>query len=656
MQVSGVQCWAALLDRIRELEARLALYESSGLQCETGRSDIESPSTRTVSSPQITGIVAPPDSEHPVQRITTERDIGSSQDFGNRVQTLFEQRSVESPAFIRQPCKSTRESLFPSERPILKLKQTLGASYPVPNLPSEEEAYQLLHHVLFYFGETQHLFDARDASDQLAIIYENPQESLQNPSIGFLQALLIFALGKLLRGDLDGSSSPPGFALFTYALDLLPCPSELRAHGVAGIEVLAIITVYLQNIDRRDDAASYIGLAIRLAMLHRLHRKQTFQKLRRSEATHASRLWWTVHMQDKRSMILNGCPLALDDKFVDTFLPTEAPGFPNPFALQINLEVAQIQTRIYSVIYSQESCPKDEFVAGVQDIISALNQLANQIAQGYGFSGALLNQQASKKDLRLSISLYTILYQSIILTLRPIVLHLTKAILSGETTFTNSGNAFQQLTCTCIEAARRSLELMVLAQKEDMIAKFGFFDLDAIFSAGFIMLLAAIVASTNNSRGHHLSFLKPTPGILESLQLLDFLAGYHNEAAKARRDQIQRLYDHIPALVESLQIETGSGGNGQSPFGSSSSQAVQTPLPTGANTSNRHPPLHVQTWDPESGRDMMDSYTASLPMPFPSDAQTMYSLYQGDDFVLTGADVADFEELQRHLLGSDIAF
>lgn len=59
--------------------------------------------------------------------------------------------------------------------------------------------------------------------------------------------------------------------------------------------------------------------------------------------------------------------------------------------------------------------------------------------------------------------------QSIILTLRPIVLHLTKAILSGETTFSNSGNAFQQLTCTCIEAARRSLELMVLSQKEDMI-------------------------------------------------------------------------------------------------------------------------------------------------------------------------------------------
>jgi hypothetical protein len=138
------------------------------------------------------------------------------------------------------------------------LRQAPYASYVIPSLPSEEEAYQLLDSVLFYFGETQHLFDARDASDQLAIIYEDPQESLQSPGIGFLQALLIFAIGRLLCGESDGSNSPPGYALFKYALDLLPCPSELRAHGVAGIEVLAIITVYLQNIDRRDDAASYV--------------------------------------------------------------------------------------------------------------------------------------------------------------------------------------------------------------------------------------------------------------------------------------------------------------------------------------------------------------------------------------------------------------
>ncbi|KAJ5152630.1 uncharacterized protein N7482_009108 [Penicillium canariense] len=603
--------------RIRELEARLALYESPASQGEPGRFEIRPSSARTVDPQQATSTPLS-DAEYSAQRINTERDIGSSQDFGNRVQTLFEQRSVQSPEFLRTPRKSMRESLFPEKRPAIKGKQISATGhYSLPNLPREQEAYQLLDSVLFYFGEMQYLFDARDVSDQLATFYANLQENFQNPTIGFLQALVIFALGRLVRGESDVPDSFPGYAMFNYALDLLPNPSELRAHGVAGIEILVIITFYLQNIDRKDDSASYIGLAIRLAMLHNLHRKESLQSLRRSEATHASRLWWTVHMQDKRRF----------------FSPLISP----------------------EVIYSNESCPKDEFVAGVKDIISSLNQLAKQISQGPGSGSSLFNQQSSKKDLRLSISLYTILYQSIILTLRPIVLHLTKSILGGETTFSESGSAFQQLTCTCIEAARRSLELMIVAQKEDMIAKFGFFDLDTIFSAGFIMLLAAIIESTNNTEGRQLAFLKPSPGISESLKLLDFLAGYHNQAAKARRDQIQRLYEHIPALLESLRAGRTSGDrNIPSPLGSCNGQSAPTPRSTGGSELNQSQPPHSNLWDFDSGGNLLDGYASgSLPMQFPTDPHTMYSLYPGDDFVLTGGDLADFEELQRHLLGPD---
>lgn len=170
------------------------------------------------------------------------------------------------------------------------------------------------------------------------------------------------------------------------------------------------------------------------------------------------------------------------------------------------------------------------------------------------------------------------------------------------------------------------------------------------------MLLAAIIKSTNNSRGQHLTFLTPSPGISESLDLLDFLAGYHNQAARARRDQIQRLYDHIPALIESLHASTEEM-NTQSPLSSSRNQAVPTPRSTGDNLSSQQPSSYENPWDFESSGGVVDRYaSASLQMPFPSDAQTMYSLYQGDDFILTGADVADFEELQRHLLGSDTAF
>lgn len=55
----------------------------------------------------------------------------------------------------------------------------------------------------------------------------------------------------------------------------------------------------------------------------------------------------------------------------------------------------------------------------------------------------------------------------------------------------------------------------------------------------------------------------------------------------------------------------------------------------------------------ESGADSMNGLTsASLPIPFPSDAQTMSGCTKG----MTDADVADFEELQRHLLGLGVKY
>lgn len=83
--------------------------------------------------------------------------------------------------------------------------------------------------------------------------------------------------------------------------------------------------------------------------MHGLHRDDTTKKLRRSESTHANRLWWTIHMLEKRITIATGFPLVLlDDTFMDTSLPIDSPGFPNPSSIRINIQIAQIQGKIYS--------------------------------------------------------------------------------------------------------------------------------------------------------------------------------------------------------------------------------------------------------------------------------------------------------------------
>lgn len=54
-------------------------------------------------------------------------------------------------------------------------------------------------------------------------------------------------------------------------------------------------------------------------------------------------------MLEKRITIATGFPLVLlDDTFVDTSLPIDSPGFPNPSSIRINIQIAQIQGKIYS--------------------------------------------------------------------------------------------------------------------------------------------------------------------------------------------------------------------------------------------------------------------------------------------------------------------
>lgn len=198
-------------------------------------------------------------------QMETHFTLGSSQNFGSRVQDLLERQTNQSsrvsctpqgraPSFI-----PSGEGLFPKHR--TPLKPHCGRNTIVTadiRFPSLEEAYHLLDTVLLYLGDAQHFFDARDLSDQIMMFYRNNFNEIQRTSIWYLHILLVFAIGKLLRGDLDGTTGPPGFALFNEALRLLPDIGEIRAHGIAGIEILALIAVYYQNIDRKDDAASHV--------------------------------------------------------------------------------------------------------------------------------------------------------------------------------------------------------------------------------------------------------------------------------------------------------------------------------------------------------------------------------------------------------------
>jgi proline utilization trans-activator len=115
----------------------------------------------------------------------------------------------------------------------------------------------LLEVVIFYIGETQHHFDTREFSDNLGLFFTNsPDVAQQTP--WFLEMLLVLAIGKLFSGDFDDHIEIPGSKLFNYVYANLPTLGELYTYGVLGVEILALVAVYLQNLNRKDEAYLHV--------------------------------------------------------------------------------------------------------------------------------------------------------------------------------------------------------------------------------------------------------------------------------------------------------------------------------------------------------------------------------------------------------------
>lgn len=124
--------------------------------------------------------------------------------------------------------------------------------------PSEEEANQLLELVILNVGISQHLFDIRSFSDNLARLYHDTGNETPLRGLWFVQVLFVLALGRLLRAGTDDDLEVPGVAFFNEAMRHMPAMSDVGKHGILGIEVVGLAALFLQVADRKDEAYLYV--------------------------------------------------------------------------------------------------------------------------------------------------------------------------------------------------------------------------------------------------------------------------------------------------------------------------------------------------------------------------------------------------------------
>ncbi|KAJ5164184.1 uncharacterized protein N7500_006014 [Penicillium coprophilum] len=585
-----------------------------------------------------------PDSDAAISPAT---DLTSGPAFESQVRSLLD-RSHSSDYNFHE---STSNFQYQIDRlPQWKSVKELVGNVAGVSFPSLEESQHLLDQFLFYLGVSQHFFDPRSFSDDLMLLFQTPEtRQRQISSPWFTEYLLVMAMAKLMDVK-HPTSQTPGADLFAEALKRLPPMHHMGGEGVVAVEILTLIATYLQWCDRKHDAYLYIGLALRLAIALGCNLREIDQRCLPSQSAHRLRLWWTVYMLDRRLSSGLGLAAGADERQLQTELPRNAMGFQSPIALAINVRIARVTDDIMSSLYGNKSITQLELVQKIQQILQELHDT------GRSFPKSLMLDfnRPLKLVTRTGASLYLMLFQAIILCTRPILLQRArfKAQSQQQPQSPNPAPSMLLRLCdTCDEAATRSLAILESLRQQQTIPRYGFFDLDATFSAAFVLVMVGFL---NKPQG------QPPPALDQASKVLQFLSHSGNLAAERCIQDIAQSYSHVwPNHIFNANTPSSDAGSHDKPRTLEPSLAPRHDVLTSSDS----PPYmavasstrgdhqdEIRLLEPWSNMDVPDAMfdmQGDWDLDLSGDAEGIYSSFHNPTLPLTGVDYIDWLEIEK---------
>ncbi|CAK7199839.1 Transcriptional activator [Sporothrix eucalyptigena] len=443
------------------------------------------------------------------------------------------------------------------------------AQQVVELLPPVDIARQYFHAQHMYIGTIFAFSDPATFDRQLRAAYDGlPNGTLVGDSeacLTYAKILMILALGRLYsvnrttggidnRNDgagVDDADQPPGFGYFAHALALLPDVHE--PGSILGVETLAYVGYFLQNINRRDAAYLYIGLALRMAVNLGLHQESSSSpKLSEADREHRRRVFWSIYSLDRILSLKSGHPVAILDEDIGVNMPRRLPGesADSPvMVLHCYTELSRILGDITALIYrrtatttsSSFSTPqKGSLITTVHTILQSLNQWEEALPRHLR-----LDPDRGTKLSRESISMYLHYYQCINMTARPLLFHVVqKRIISiraaGASAAAEKERAWETglkpktvaVINACMSAARNTIQIMSKAAEHNMVATYGYMDGEHAFSAAIVLALVYTAFPAH----------APTvESMAKGLALLRRMGDLGNQYVAARYEQLARL-------------------------------------------------------------------------------------------------------------------
>lgn len=243
-------------------------------------------------------------------------------------------------------------------------------------LPTADFAIYLINAVKFHCSQLFHLFDEGTFMVSFGKLHEQADGRKNCSDLWFVHYLLVLAIGKALVAPKGKGKQPSGAELFVQAMKLLPSGVFLWNDPLQSIEVLSCAALYLQCLDLRIAASTYVGQAVRLALAFGLHTDMPRGQFH-SDATleRCREIWWTIYILDCHMSALLGTPFTLNEQDANTQLPAFDGSMVRRHALSIQVKLAQATAFILRTVYSKDGpAGSDSFVSSMK---AALKRLAD---------------------------------------------------------------------------------------------------------------------------------------------------------------------------------------------------------------------------------------------------------------------------------------
>ena len=366
----------------------------------------------------------------------------------------------------------------------------------------------------------------------------------------YCEVLLILAFGQMYAiNQYTDAEGPPGFNFFSQVLQHLPGIHEEPSVKFCG--VLALVGYFMQNLNRRDVAFLYVGLAQRMAISLALHEEVPMLGLDDVAREQRRRTWWSIYSLDRILCVKYGNPVTINDKDILVALPVQLPGEPDycpAVVLRHYTMLSKILGQIMINIYRNTSKLLSELLSKVQEIMGALTQWERQIPD-------LLRYDPGRMDIsRESMSTFLHYYQCINMTARPLLFHLIEQQLkrSPSERLDDWRESLSQpvvsVVETCILAARETVSMMETAQKKNLVAVFGYMDGEHAFSAAIVLVMVCVAFPHNNDNDTAMD---------AALLVLERMACQGNPHIEVRHKllvQLRSVIDRPPSSVDSGRI------------------------------------------------------------------------------------------------------